>query len=75
MTSCFYQTFTMTPLEAHRTRLESHELFRGILLALTRGLVDSAEHGLDQMNKALRTRAELWDLGSKGAGSVPGAHP
>lgn len=61
------QTFTITPLDAHRVRLESRELFRGILLPFHNGLVDSAAQGLDQMNKALRTRAELWNLGAGGS--------
>ncbi len=56
------QTFTIEPTNpagAHRARLVSRELFRGLLLLALGTMPDDAQRGLDLMNRALRDRAEL----------------
>ncbi|GEM_PF-4441337 len=53
--------FTITVLEPRRVLLTAKELFKGLLLPVAQGLPQSAAQGLDMMNKALPTRAELLD--------------
>lgn len=55
-------TFTLTPVEGAdppETRVEARELFRGLLLLAMGGVPDEAQHGLDQMTRALRNRVVL----------------
>lgn len=50
--------FTIEPLGPGRVRLVNHERFRGVLVPLLRGVIARTEVGFDQMNHALKERAE-----------------
>lgn len=51
-------SFTLTPLEGGRTKLEQAERFSGILVPLVRKVIDRTEHDFRALNQALKTRAE-----------------
>jgi hypothetical protein len=53
------QHFTLEPIEPNRTQLTSREIFTGLLIPVYRGLVGDAQHGLLEMNEALKDRVEL----------------
>jgi hypothetical protein len=59
------QTFSLEPLGPDRVRLVSRAFFKGFLLPLVGGVPEKAREGLAMMNSALRTRAELLQLGAK----------
>jgi hypothetical protein len=59
------QTFSLEPLGPDRVRLVSRAFFKGFLLPLVGGVPEGTRRGLAMMNSALRTRAELMELGAK----------
>ena len=50
--------FHLAPLAAGRTRFTQHEEFRGILVLLTGAVLEKTLEGFEQMNAALKLRAE-----------------
>lgn len=52
-------TWSIRPIDAGRTHVTVTEVFQGVLLPLTSGVVGDATGGLNVMMQALRTRAEL----------------
>ena len=50
--------FRLTPLGPGRTRFTQHEEFRGILVPLTGAVLEKTLRGFEQMNAALKLRAE-----------------
>lgn len=53
------EVFTIEAVDPHHVRLIARGVFKGILLPLVGGLPDDTQRGLDQMGRALRTRAEF----------------
>jgi hypothetical protein len=52
-------TFSIDELAPDRMLLNAHEVFQGILLPFAGNIPDDAQHGLDEMVRALRSAAEL----------------
>jgi hypothetical protein len=51
--------FTIEPLEADRVRFVQREIFKGLLVRLfARGLDTDTQRGFEEMNQALKLRAE-----------------
>ena len=51
-------SFTIEPLDGKRVRFVQSERFTGLLVPLSRGLVNDARRGFEEMNQALKERAE-----------------
>ena len=51
-------SFRIEPLAQGRLRFVQEESFRGLLVGLTGGTLAKTESGFEQMNQALKARAE-----------------
>jgi hypothetical protein len=61
-------SFTIQPLEENRVRFIQREAFKGLLVPLfARRLDNNTQRGFEQMNCALKERAEASPAGSQGA--------
>ncbi|HXX37570.1 MAG TPA: SRPBCC domain-containing protein [bacterium] len=52
-------TFSIDQVGPDQVWLDAHEVFQGILLPFVGNIPDDAQHGLDEMVRALRSAAEL----------------
>jgi hypothetical protein len=50
--------FTIETLDEHRVRLTQSEKFRGILVPFFKGTLERTRTGFEEMNRALKARAE-----------------
>jgi hypothetical protein len=50
--------FTIEPLEENRVRFIHGETFRGVMIPFCGGMLEKTRHGFEQMNDALKARAE-----------------
>ena len=51
-------SFVLEPLDGNRTRFIQHEKFKGILVGAFKKTLDRTQIGFEQMNEALKRRAE-----------------
>ena len=50
--------FIIEPLEQHSVKFVQREKFRGLLVRFVGGMLHDAQRGFEEMNKALKLRAE-----------------